>query len=245
MPTLPNGIADAIIADLPYGTTACKWDTVIPFVPLWEQYKRIIKPRGAIVLFGSQPFTSVLVMSNLKWFKYEWVWDKNSGSNFLNAKIMPLSSHESILVFAHSMPVYYPAMTERDTVKRCKARAKAYGQKDSAYGQRYATAGIYTHRYPKSIIRVSNANQCAKVHPTQKPVALLEYFVKTYTNPGETVLDNVMGSGTTGVACVNTGRDFIGIEMLPVKPDDPDYFGDAQTRIQKAQDTMVQGEFAL
>jgi len=231
---------DMILADLPYGTTACKWDTVIPFELLWEQYKRLIKPKGAIVLFGSQPFTSALVMSNVEWFKYEWVWDKNSGSNFLNAKIMPLSTHESILVFADTMPNYYPIMTKRETVKRCKARSKVYGANgQSAYGKRKATFGIYTHRYPKSIVPVSNANQKAKKHPTQKPVALLEYLVKTYTNEGETVLDNTMGSGSTGVACVNTGRGFAGIELLP------EYFDIAQERIEKAQSEMIQARLPI
>jgi site-specific DNA-methyltransferase (adenine-specific) len=219
---------DAIICDLPYGTTACKWDTVIPFEPLWEQYKRIIKDNGAIVLFGSQPFTSALVMSNPKWFKYEWAWDKHIPRNFINAKIMPMQRHENVLVFGKGKIKYHPQMIERDK----PVVVKNYSKGNSTYKLNNDGTDdkkrVYTHRYPDTIIEGKWEANAGKVHPTQKPVALLEYLIKTYTNEGETVLDNTMGSGTTGVACVNTNRSFIGIEM------DDKYFTIAEKRINDA-----------
>ena len=237
MPTL-DGPVDAIIADLPYGTTACKWDTVIPFAPLWEQYKRLIKPKGAVVLFGSQPFTSALVMSNVKWFKYCWVWRKNRGTGHLNAKIMPMRAHEDIAVFGVSMPVYQPQMREGQPYLRLdcsknRLNKGTYGRTQEAYSTINATGD----RYPLSVLDVPVVERTA--HPTQKPVALLEYLVRTYTNEGETVLDNVMGSGTTGVACVNTGRNFIGIEL------EREYYDIAQQRITAAQNEAQQLEMAI
>jgi len=223
MPTLEAGSFDAIIADLPYGTTACKWDTVIPFAPLWAEYKRLIKPRGAIVLFGSQPFTSLLVTSNLDWFKYAWVWDKRKGGNPLLSKVQPIKVNEDIIIFSNGKTNYNPIMTKRDKPKR---RGGNRGKVSETTRNAFVEDKTYFDKYPKSILDISNASQTDKVHPTQKPVALLEYLVRTYTNEGDTVLDNTMGSGTTGVACVNTGRRFTGIEK------EAKYFEIARDRIE-------------
>lgn len=216
MKNIPDGSIDAVITDPPYGTTACKWDTVIPFEPMWEQLKRVIKPNGAIVLFGSQPFTSSLVMSNPKMFKYEWIWDKVKPSTFLNAKIEPLKKHESILVFSvGKFPSYKPIKTKG------KIRNKTPNRNEVVREHVYGVVGnnsivnINGDYYPKSIIEISNAKQTGKLHPTQKPVALMEYLIKTYTNEGETVLDFTAGSGTTGIACQNLNRNFILIEKEP------------------------------
>lgn len=214
---------DAIICDLPYGTTACKWDSIIPFEPLWEQYKRIIKDNGAIVLTASQPFTTVLIASNLKMFKHSWVWNKKKSGNIFLAKTQPMKIHEDVIVFGKTTPIYNPIMIPRDKIKR----SKNYGTGQIMGGNKIPEDKVYeyTHKYPESIIDISNANQKGKVHPTQKPVELMEYLVKTYTNEGDTVLDNCMGSGTTGVACKNLGRKFIGIEQ------DANYFEIAKNRI--------------
>ena len=217
---------DMVMSDPPYGTTACKWDTCIPFEPMWEQLKRIIKPNGAIVLFGSQPFTSALVMSNPKMFKYSVVWQKSQSTGHLNAWRMPMRAHEDISVFYNKQPTYNPELKDKHiaNVRPVTNRTKA---SDCYGGHR-----LDTHRYPpdktmpNSIIQFNNAQ--GTVHPTQKPVALMEYLIKTYTNDGETVLDFCAGSGTTGVACCNTNRKFIGIEL------DPEYFKIAQERISKA-----------
>ena len=229
MPTLTEPF-NAIIADLPYGTTACKWDTVIPFKPLWEQYKRLIKPKGAIVLFGSQPFTSALVMSNPGWFKYEWVWNKRLAGNGILAKIQPLKIHESVLVFSEGACAYFPQMSKGRARWKGGIKDKhgtfSYAKSEKVWNDEY---------YPISIIDASGAGmRQTREHPTQKPIALLEYLIRTYTNEGETVLDNVMGSGSTGVACVNTERNFAGIELLP------EYYAIAQERIEKAQNEMQQ-----
>ena len=225
MPQIPSGSVDMILCDLPYGTTACKWDTVIPFEPLWVEYKRIIKKNGAIVLFGQEPFSSIMRMSNLKDYKYDWVWDKVKPGAFATAKHCPLKQHELISVFYQDAGKYKPQMVPRDKVKK----SKIYASSDSA-SVKYndGEERTYDELYPKSIIVESNANQRGKVHPTQKPVALCEYLIKTYTNEGEWVLDNCMGSGTTGVAAVNTGRNFIGIEQ------EAKYFEIAKKRIQEA-----------
>lgn len=214
MQNIPDKSIDMILCDLPYGTTACKWDVVIPFEPLWIQYKRIIKDRGAIVLFGSEPFSSYLRMSNIKQYKYDWVWNKHIPRNFANAKIMPMNKHENISVFGMGKINYYPIMIKRDKPVKVKNYSKK--GKDSAYkintdGQELKSY-TYTHRNPDTIIDGLWEANSGKLHPTQKPVALLEYLIKTYTLEGETVLDNTMGSGSTGVACKNTGRGFIGIE---------------------------------
>jgi len=214
---------DMILCDLPYGTTACKWDVVIPFEPLWEQYKRIIKDRGAIVLFGSEPFSSYLRMSNIKQYKYDWVWNKKKGGNPLLSKVQPIKISETISVF-HS-GVYYPIMTPRD---KPKSRGSNKGIASETTGNVFTENKTYTEYYPKNIIEFSNASQVNKLHPTQKPVALLEYLIKTYTLEGETILDNCMGSGSTGVACINTKRNFIGIEK------DDKYFEIAKKRIEEA-----------
>jgi len=229
MVDIPDGSVDAVIADPPYGTTACKWDSVIPLEPMWEQLKRVIKPNGAIVLFGSQPFTTALISSNLKEFRYCWVWDKKKGGSPLLSKIQPIRVTEDVAVFGKGKLTYNPIMTEREKPKR---RGRNTGKVSETTGNSFTGDKIYTHKYPKNIIEVSNANQKGKVHPTQKPVALMEYLIRTYTNEGETVLDNCMGSGTTGVACVNTNRNFIGIELVPT------YFDIACKRIEEAQRIM-------
>jgi site-specific DNA-methyltransferase (adenine-specific) len=223
MREIPDGSVDMILTDPPYGTTACKWDSVIPLEPMWAHLKRIIKPNGAIVMTAAQPFTSTLVVSNLADFKYTWVWDKANSTGFLNAKKQPLRQTEDILIFSSNTPPYSPQMTTRG-----KPRAKG-GYNKPGGSENYGHFGDSQSRnneyYPTSLLRISNAARAGKVHPTQKPVALMEYLIKTYTNPGETVLDFTMGSGTTGVACVKTARKFIGIEL------DKNYFNIAAGRI--------------
>jgi len=218
MKEIPDGSIDMILTDPPYGTTACKWDSIIPLEPMWKQLKRIIKPNGAIVMTASQPFTSILVCSNLKMFKYEWVWQKESGTGLLNAKKQPLRDNESVLVFYSRQPVYKPQFTQ----------GKPYTCTKGGDTENYRKSGIVTtvsdgKRYPKTIQKFNRDKN--KMHPTQKPVALMEYLIKTYTNEGETVLDFTMGSGTTGIACVNLNRKFIGIEL------DAGYFEIAKNRI--------------
>jgi site-specific DNA-methyltransferase (adenine-specific) len=222
---IPDGSVDMILCDLPYGTTRCAWDAVIPFEPLWEQYRRVIKPNGAIVLTAAQPFTTALIASNLDWFKYCWVWDKVGSVGFLNAKLRPLVRHEDIVVFYQQQPTYNPQM--RTGVRRMKGGRK--DKEDQVYGNCAWEAVESDQYYPTSILEVSNASKTDRVHPTQKPVALFEYLIRTYTNPGDLVLDNTMGSGTTVVAALNTGRRAIGIEM------DPAYFEVAKKRVEAIQ----------
>ncbi len=200
---------DMILCDLPYGTTACKWDIIIPFDKLWEQYKRIIKPKGAIVLTASQPFTSALVMSNPKWFRYEWIWYKNIGTNFLDANRKPLKIHEEILVFSKKLASYFPQ----------KTFGKAYYQKQGNVPEIIADKKLisidtinYGDRYPTSVIKFKSQRG---LHPTQKPVSLFEYLIKTYTKENDLVLDNCAGSGTTAIACINTNRRYILMEKEP------------------------------
>ena len=233
MPKLADKSIDMILCDLPYGTTACKWDTVIPFEPLWTQYKRLIKDNGAIVLTASQPFTSALVMSNPKMFKYEWVWIKAKPSNFLMGKKQPMKYTENILIFYKKQPTYNPIMIKRDEKnkrnnKKCGyLKYEALGlNEDNKYADRLK-AGMNDYIYPRNYLYFSQNTKVKYVHPTQKPVALLEYLIKTYTLEGETVLDNCMGSGSTGVACINTNRNFIGIEK------DDKYFEIAKKRIEE------------
>ena len=230
MKDIPDGSVDMILADLPYGTTACKWDTIIPFEPLWEQYERIIKDNGAIVLTAAQPFTSALVMSNPKLFKYDWTWRKPRGTGHLNAKKQPLRDKEDILVFYKKQPTYNPQMSEGEPYTAMKGgkNTRVSNKGDTTYGKfmngaefRNDNSGF---RYPKQVIEFGVVER-GTLHPTQKPVALFEYLIKTYTNEGETVLDNCMGSGTTGVACKNLNRNFIGIEL------DEGYFKIAKERI--------------
>ncbi len=230
MPKIPDNYFDMILCDLPYGTTACKWDAIIPFDKMWEQYKRIIKDGCPIVLTASQPFTSALVMSNPSWFKYEWIWEKNRGSNFATVKYMPMKEHESVLVFGNGKVSYFPIMQER--AEGGLSRAK-YDINASNTGKRDAYSGIIgtdsgkisEMRVPRSIQKF---NTEVGLHPTQKPVKLFEYLIKTYTKENDIVLDNCMGSGTTGVACKNLNRRFVGIEM------DDKYFNIAKERIENS-----------
>jgi site-specific DNA-methyltransferase (adenine-specific) len=222
MKEIPNGSVDLVLADPPYGTTACKWDSIIDLPLMWEQIKRVVKPTGAIVLTASQPFTTILIASNMKAFKYNWVWDKKKSANYVLAKYQPMKVHEDICVFSFSTHEYYPIMVDRDIVK---VRTTFSSGEATNKVRDDGKARTYTHKYPKSILKVSNANQNGRVHPTQKPVGLMEYLIKTYTREGETVLDFAMGSGTTGVACINTNRRFIGIEK------DEAYFDIAEKRI--------------
>lgn len=226
MKDIPDNSVDMILADLPYGTTACSWDIVIPFEPLWVQYKRVIKKKGAIVLFGSEPFSSLLRVSNLDWYKYDWVWDKHKGGNILNLKYQPYKIHENISVFNDHH--YYPIKTKQ-TIRK----SQVYSEGLANGIKKYDDSRLYCEKYPKSILSFSNSNQTDRIHPTQKPIALLEYLIKTYTQEGDLVLDNCMGSGSTGIACLNTKRDFIGIELYPlpnqpVSKKNPDYFGIAK-----------------
>ena len=223
MKDIPDKSVDMILCDLPYGTTQNKWDTVIDLEKLWEQYERVIKDNGAIVLFAQTPFDKVLGASNLKLLKYEWIWDKKLGTGHLNSKKMPMKRHENILVFYKKLPTYNPQMTKGDPYNKGMVHGKS-----SNYGKQREVVdkNVTGERYPTSIVEFSNANRKNRVHPTQKPVELLEYLIKTYTNEGELVLDNCMGSGSTGVACVNTNRKFIGIEL------DEHYFGIAKERIE-------------
>ena len=225
MKEIPDKSIDMILCDLPYGTTACKWDSVIPFEPLWEQYNRVIKDNGAIVLFGSEPFSTELRHSNLKMYKYDWVWNKKKAGNIFLAKYQPMKIHENIMVFGKGKVNYFPIMIPREKIKK----SKNYGTGETMGGNRVKEDKVYTYtkKNPISILEFSNAVQKGKVHPTQKPVALLEYLIKTYTNEGDVVLDNCMGSGSTGVACINTNRNFIGYEL------DEHYFQIAKERLEQ------------
>ena len=220
---------DMVLCDLPYGTTACKWDVVIPFEPLWEQYKRIIKDKGAIVLFGSEPFSSYLRMSNIKQYKYDWKWDKVVGSNYVQAKKQPLRIYEDICVFYKKQPRYFPIMEERKKENERPPNKPALNNINGMTSNKCSTIGKM--KYPVNKIEINRMskelNSSRVIHPTQKPVALLEYLIKTYTLEGEKVLDNCMGSGSTGIACLNTKRNFIGIEK------DDKYFDIAKKRIEE------------
>ena len=226
MKDIPDKSIDMILCDLPYGTTACKWDNVIPFEPLWEQYNRVIKDNGAVVLFGSEPFSSYLRMSNIKNYKYDWIWEKTMASNFALCNRQPFKKHEVVSVFYRKQPPYSPQMEtglpytdKRNTGKRNASVGTEQGIKRELINNKGT-------RYPSSVQKFNNGNN-GNVHPTQKPVALLEYLIKTYTNENETVLDNCMGSGSTGVACINTNRNFIGMEL------DDKYFEIAKKRIEE------------
>jgi len=213
MKEIPDKSIDMILCDLPYGTTACKWDIVIPFEPLWEQYKRIIKDNGAIVLTASQPFTSALVMSNVKMFKYEWIWGKSKCGSPLAAKYRPMAKHENILVFGKGVVKYNPEMLEGTPYKRDFTPAKLNNHKFGIKGAKTDNKGT---RFPDTVLFFQQKwRRQDQIHPTQKPVALFEYLIKTYTNEGDLVLDNCAGSGTTGVACKNLNRNYILIEKEP------------------------------
>ena len=223
MKTIESGSIDAIITDPPYGTTACKWDSVIDFELMWEQLNRIIKPNGAIVLFGSEPFSSALRMSNIKNFKYDWYWKKNRKTNFLNARKMPMGQIENISVFFNKLGnTYNPVMQKRTSQKAGNKKygnTKVYGEQNGKYKDNQSE-----YILPSHLIEINTERG---FHPTQKPVPLMEYLIKTYTNENETVLDFTMGSGTTGVAAKNLNRNFIGIE------NDANYFKIAKDRIDK------------
>ena len=224
MNDIPDKSIDMILCDLPYGTTACKWDTIIPFGPLWEQYNRVIKDNGAIVLTASQPFTSALIMSNPKIFKYNWTWNKKRVTGFLNAKKQPLKTIEDICVFYEKQCTYNPQMVEGE-LHGSWGGSKESINKREGYGDFKDRTEGYSSKwyYPKNLLVFTSERG---LHPTQKPVPLFEYLIKTYTNECETVLDNCMGSGTTGIACKNTNRNFIGIEL------DETYFNIAKERIE-------------
>jgi DNA modification methylase len=200
---------DMILCDLPYGTTACKWDTVIPFEPLWEQYKRTIKDRGAIALFGSEPFSSELRISNINWFKYDWIWDKIRPSGFQIAKYAPMKRHEIISIFANGTPLWNPQKDKRD-----KAVVGRVSKSSDSCPLKYSDgrARTYDTKNPQSILTFYKQSDGKYIHPTQKPVALLEYLIKTYANEGDSVLDNCAGSGTTAIACIRTHRQYLMIE---------------------------------
>ena len=229
MRDIPDGSIDMILCDPPYGTTKCSWDNVIPFAPMWEQYRRIIKKNGAILLFGSEPFASQLRVSNLKHFRYDWIWEKEQGIGFANANKMPMKSHEIVSVFYEKLPTYNP-----QGLRPCDKKVSRNTKQGSAgkyLGRNGVDGTSYTQtntNYPKSVLRFNRAAK-GKHHPTEKPVELAEYLIRTYTNEGETVLDNCMGSGTTGVACVNTDRNFIGIEK------EETYSNIARQRVAEAQ----------
>lgn len=228
LPTLAAGSVDAIITDLPYGTTACAWDEVIPFAPMWEQVKRLLRPRGVFVTTASQPFTSALVMSNLEWFRYAWVWEKTHAKGYLNSAVRPLMATEDICVFAAGLHTYNPQGLRRGLFNNSRpAKAtKVMGQ--SVYGNERLFGFSEHTNYPRNLLKIPNGNNDS-CHPTQKPVALYSYLIRTYTNPSDTVLDFVMGSGTTGVAAIKEGRNFVGCD------NDAGYFAIATRRIEQAQ----------
>lgn len=230
MKNIPDKSIDMILCDLPYGITARnKWDIIVPFNKLWEQYNRVIKDNSAIVLFGSGMFTSSLMQSNQKMWRYNLIWHKTTPTGFLNANRMPLRAHEDIVVFYKSLPIYNPQKTTGHERKVSKAEHKINSKKTKDYCEHGLTTYDSTERYPTSVLTFSTDKQKAALHPTQKPVELCKWLIKTYTNENMTVLDNCMGSGSTGVACINTNRNFIGIEL------DPTYFQIAKDRIEQAQ----------
>tara|TARA_R110002073_G_C9309163_1_gene567425 strand:- start:125 stop:883 length:759 start_codon:yes stop_codon:yes gene_type:complete len=237
MKSIKDNSIDAIITDPPYGTTACKWDSVIDFDLMWKQLNRIIKPNGAIVLFGSEPFSSALRMSNIKNYKYDWIWDKKSSTNPMLAKIMPIKSHEVISVFGLNKINYYPQMVNKskETLKRQNRKQNTNKIESEHYSHKRVLQNNKLG-YPKSVQyfkkEINNQHKKPVVHATQKPLGLMEYLIKTYTNENETVLDFTMGSGTTGVACKNLNRNFIGIEK------DKNYFDIASKRIKEHQSQL-------
>lgn len=240
MKDIPNKSVDMILCDLPYGVTARnKWDTVIPFDKLWEQYNRIIKDDGAIVLFGQGMFTAELIMSNKKMWRYNLVWDKVLPVGHLNANRMPLRQHEDICVFYKKLPTYNPQKIQG---KPCHSRGRATEKSKEEYSNTHTNYGLYRAvetkgdmKHPTSILRFSKKHPSKMLHPTEKSLELCEWLIKTYTNEGEVVLDNCMGSGTTGEACLNTNRNFIGIEI------DDTYFNVAKDRIEEREKEIING----
>ncbi|NLC39795.1 MAG: site-specific DNA-methyltransferase [Clostridiaceae bacterium] len=243
MKDIPDKSVDLILTDPPYGTTACKWDSVIPFEPMWEELERIITDDGAIVLFGSEPFSSVLRTSNLKRYKYDWKWEKPSGANFLNFKFQPAKVHEDICVFGKMASSYSkrgsmrynPQMEKGNPYTQKSGKQKTKNNNTSVRSEIEQVITENTgERYPRSVLKFTNDK--GRLHPTQKPVELMGYLIKTYTNEGETVLDFTMGSGSTGVACLNTDRNFIGIEL------DDKYFEIAKERIESHEAQMEKND---
>jgi site-specific DNA-methyltransferase (adenine-specific) len=231
MRLIPDKSVDMILCDLPYGTTACKWDTVIPFDKMWEQYERIIKNDGAIVLTASQPFSSALVASKIKLFKHEWIWQKEQGVGFQVAKYRPMQEHEHVLVFAKGKTSYKPIMEKLEKPQSQKRKSNNGASLSSPLKYSDERISVYKERYPTSIKKF---NRDKGLHPTQKPVSLFEYLIKTYTNEGETILDNCMGSGTTAVAALRTNRKFIGFEL------ESEYVRIANQRIENVTDEIAE-----
>lgn len=232
MKAIPDGSVDMVLCDLPYGTTRNKWDSIIPVEALWEEYNRVCKLTAAIVLFSQMPFTASLVNSKPDMFRYEWIWEKTQGTGHLNAKKMPLKIHENVLVFYRSLPTYNPQWGKGEPY------TATYSTHSSNYGTQKDNITTVNdgRRYPTDIIRVAKGEGDRHLHLTQKPVALCEYLIKTYTHPGEVVLDNCMGSGTTAVACIRTGRNYIGFEM------DENYHAIAQQRVADTVDALMEVE---
>ena len=228
MKKIPNKSIDMILCDLPYGTTQAKWDSIIPLDKLWEQYNRIIKDNGAIVLFAQTPFDKVLGVSNLQMLKYEWIWEKTQATGHLNAKKMPMKAHENLLVFYKKLPTYNPQKTTGHTPMHSYTKRVEVQNNTELYGRmnKEISGGGDTDRYPRSVLIYPSDKQTNHLHSTQKPLALCEYMIRTYTNEGDLVLDNCMGSGTTGVAALNLNRNFIGMEL------DENYFNIAKERIE-------------
>lgn len=234
MKDIPDGSVDLILTDPPYGTTACKWDSIIPLEPMWEQLKRVIKPNGAIVMTAAQPFTTILISSNMKMFKYNLIWNKNTCTGFMQAKTKPLKSYEDVVVFGNfklAAQHFNGTYNAQGIESRGLITYSNKRKNDHITGSRKENTAEANKGYPKDVLKFNS--EAKTVHPTQKPVALMEYLIKTYTNEGETVLDFTMGSGTTGVACANTGRKFIGIEL------DRDYYHIARKRIAEAYKTKA------
>ena len=236
MKEIPDNSVDLVLTDPPYGTTACKWDSVIPLEPMWEELKRVTKPNSAIVLFGQEPFSSHLRLSNLDWFKYDWIWEKSKCGSAFTSKYRPQSKHEIISIFGKGRVNYYPQMEEGEPYKRTRKVNNGDKPNNHKLGVTSESETVNTgYRYPSTVQFFQQKwRRQDQVHPTQKPVDLMEYLIKTYSNEGDAVLDFTFGSGTTGVACVNTNRKFIGIEQ------DEGYFKIAQDRIQAAQDALLQ-----
>lgn len=233
MPELPVNSIHSVIADLPYQTTYCHWDSLIPLDKLWAEYRRLILGNGALVFTASQPFTTVLINSNIEWFKYEWIWDKENPTNFANAKKQPLKQHENVVVFSRGQSPYYPIKTPGKPNHKQGSSKKNFSETRLISGR--AEDDLSGMKYPKSILHFpKHSSQCG-LHPTQKPVDLMSYLIKTYTLAGEIVLDNAMGSGTTGVACQQEGRSFIGIEK------EQKYFDIACERINNTCKVSING----
>jgi site-specific DNA-methyltransferase (adenine-specific) len=234
MPSIKTESVDMILCDLPYGTTACKWDTIIPFDKLWEQYERIIKPNGAIVLMCGEPFTSQLINSNLPMFRYKWIWDKKFAGNFVTANKRPLNTFEEIVVFYNNQPTYNPQKTKREkpitSGKRCHPRNRTGTEENVTY---QAEKKTYNDKHPTTIISIPRKIGKGTSHPTEKPTELMEYLVKTYTNEGDLVMDNCIGSGSTIIACLNTKRNFIGMEK------ESKYFEIAEKRIMEHKPNLL------